>query len=146
MRISIDKQHGEFALSMVNDIVLVDAKGPWNTECVENFGMTYAGTVYKSTMLRWCDIVVLSGESLFVPDAESALRERIGRAISGGLSHVFIVTEKSLTASTTVQQIKNIYAPYNIVVDYLDELEKVFTLAQAAGFNPERERILSFFS
>ena len=77
MDIKYLQQHGDFALTMVNDIVLVNAKGPWNTECVENFGLTYAGTVYKSGMLRWADIVVLDGEST------------ADRQLAGNLSSLF---------------------------------------------------------
>ena len=51
MDIKYLQQHGDFALTMVNDIVLVNAKGPWNTECVENFGLTYAGT--RRAWLLW---------------------------------------------------------------------------------------------
>ena len=146
MDIRYIKQHGDFALTMVNDIVLVNAKGPWNTECVENFGLTYAGTVYKSGMLRWADIVVLDGESLLVPEAERALTERIGRATAAGLVQVYIVTEKSQTASTSVRQIKKLYEPYNIRVNYVTELTKAIELASAAGFTVDRDRILAFFT
>ena len=146
MDIRYIKQHGDFALTMVNDIVLVNAKGPWNTECVENFGLTYAGTVYKSGMLRWADIVVLDGESLLVPDAERALCERIGRAITAGLVQVYIVTEKSRTAATSIRQIKKLYEPYKITVDYVSELDSATELAHAAGFDVDRDCILAFFT
>lgn len=140
------KQHGDFAVTMVNDIVLVNAKGPWNAECVENFGLTYAATVYNSGMPRWADIVVLDGESLLVPDAERALCERIGRAIAAGLVQVYIVTEKSRAAATSIRQIKKLYAPYKINVDYVTELDGAADLAHAAGFDVDRDRILTFFT
>ena len=145
MDIKYLQQHGDFALTMVNDIVLVNAKGPWNTECVENFGLTYAGTVYKSGMLRWADIVVLDGESLLVPEAERALTERIGRATAAGLVQVYIVTEKSRTAATSVRQIKKLYEPHNINVEYVTELDIAIDLAGKAGFAVDTEQIRTFF-
>ena len=140
------KQQGDFALTMVNDIVLVNAKGPWNTECVENFGLTYAGTVYKSGMLHWADIVVLDGESLLVPEAERALTERIGRATAAGLVQVYIVTEKSRTAATSVRQIKKLYEPYNIRVEYVTELDMAIELAGQADFAADAQQIRAFFA
>lgn len=146
MDIRYIKQHGDFALTIVNDIVLVNAKGPWNIECVENFGLTYAATVYESGMLRWADIVVLDGESLLVPEAERALTERIGRAIAAGLVQVYIVTEKSRTAATSVRQIKKLYEPYNIRVDYVTELDMAIELAGQAGFAADAQQIRAFFA
>ena len=131
---------------MVNDIVLVNAKGPWNTECVENFGLTYAGTVYKSGQLRWADIVMLSGESLLVPEAERALTERIGRAVAAGLGQVYIVTEKSRTAATSVRQIKKIYAPHSLSMEFVSDLDMAITLARTAGFAVDAEQIRAFFA
>ena len=146
MDIRYVKQHGDFVLTMVNDIVLVNAKGPWNTECVENFGLTYAGTVYKSGQLRWADIVMLSGESLLVPEAERALTERIGRAVAAGLGQVYIVTEKSRTAATSVRQIKKIYAPHSLSMDFVSDLDMAITLARTAGFAVDAEQIRAFFA
>tara|TARA_Y100001960_G_scaffold290622_1_gene331377 strand:+ start:67 stop:552 length:486 start_codon:yes stop_codon:yes gene_type:complete len=140
------KQHGDFDIAMVNDIVLVDAKGPWNKECVENFGLAYAGTVYKSGMPRWADLVVLEGESLLVPDAERALTERIGRATAAGLVQVYIVTEKSRTAATSVRQIKKLYEPYNIRVEYVTELDMAIELAGQADFAADAQQIRAFFA
>jgi hypothetical protein len=145
MDIRYVKQHGDFVLTMVNDIVLVNAKGPWNTECVENFGLTYAGTVYKSGQLRWADIVMLSGESLLVPEAERALTERIGRAVAAGLGQVYIVTEKSRTAATSVRQIKKIYAPHSLSMEFVSDLDMAITLARTAGFAVDAEQIRAFF-
>ncbi|WP_296051356.1 hypothetical protein [uncultured Alteromonas sp.] len=146
MDIRYVKQHGDFVLTMVNDIVLVNAKGPWNTECVENFGLTYAGTVYKSGQLRWADIVMLSGESLLVPEAERALTERIGRAVAAGLGQVYIVTEKSRTAATSVRQIKKIYAPHSLSMEFVSDLDMAITLARTAGFAVDAEQIRAFFA
>jgi hypothetical protein len=146
MDIRYIKQHGDFVLTMVNDIVLVNAKGPWNTECVENFGLTYAGTVYKSGQLRWADIVMLSGESLLVPEAERALTERIGRAVAAGLGQVYIVTEKSRTAATSVRQIKKIYAPHSLSMEFVSDLDMAITLARTAGFAVDAEQIRAFFA
>lgn len=69
---------------MVNDIVLVNVKGLWNIECVENFGLIYVGMVYKSGMLCWVDIVVFDGESLLVLEVECVFIECIGRVIVVG--------------------------------------------------------------
>ena len=96
-------------------------------------------------MLRWADIVVLDGESLLVPEAERALTERIGRAIAAGLVQVYIVTEKSRTKITSVRQIKKLYEPHNINVEYVTELDIAIDLAGKAGFAVDAEQIRTFF-
>ena len=54
-----NKQHGEFSLIMNQDVVLTNAVGPWNLECIEQFGIDYATSVYSAKVSRWADIIML---------------------------------------------------------------------------------------
>lgn len=142
---TFSKQHGDFVLTMANDIVLVNARGPWNKECVENFGVAYAGSVYQSAKLRWADIVMLTGESLLVPDAEAALRVRIERAAMAGLAQVFVVTERSSVAATSTRQIKALYAGLPVTLEIVNTLDSAVQRCSELGFDCDPQAVKAFF-
>ncbi|GGF59675.1 hypothetical protein [Alteromonas lipolytica] len=145
MAINASEQCGDFALVMVNDIVLINALGPWNNECVESFGLTYANTVYQSGNTKWADIVVLNGESLLQAAAEFALRPRIERAVGGGLSAVFVVTGSSSVAAKAMEQLRGIYQDLPLAVEFVVNLTDAIDGCQRQGFNPDAGAIDKFF-
>ncbi len=95
-----NKQHGEFSLIMNQDVVLTNAVGPWNLECIEQFGIDYATSVSSAKLSKWADIIMLQGESLLLPDAEKDLQVRISRAVDPGMSHVAVVLFQSGVPTT----------------------------------------------
>lgn len=140
------KQHGDFVLTMVNDVVLVNARGPWNKECVDNFGVAYAASVYQNGKHRWSDIVMLTGESLLVPEAEAALRVRIERAVMAGLAQVFVVTERSSVATTSTRQIKALYANLPVSLEIVNTLDGAVQRCSKLGFDCDAKAVTAFFN
>ncbi|MDC8829581.1 hypothetical protein [Alteromonas gilva] len=140
------RQHGEFALIMSEEIVLTNAEGPWNKECIEHFGLVYAKTVYNSGCPRWADIVYLQGESLLVPEAESDLRVRISRAISAGLAKVIYVTAKSTVATAAKMQLQRLYGGLDVEMTFADSVEAAITIASNDGFKVDEQAVIRFFS
>lgn len=115
--------HGEFSVNINQDIVVVGAKGPWNLECVVEFGKEYAAKASSLFGQNWADIVLYGGESLFVPDAESLLKSKIEIAIQAGLTHVAIVVGKSTVKTIARMQINQIYRDLNIHYQIFDSVE-----------------------
>ncbi|NVK54391.1 MAG: hypothetical protein HWE26_02145 [Alteromonadaceae bacterium] len=146
MEIRFNRQHGEFSLIMSEELVLVNAEGPWNKECIEHFGLVYAKTVYSSGHHRWADIVYLRGESLLVPDAESDLKIRIERAISAGLAKVFIITEKSTVVTAAKMQLQRIYTGFDVELVFVDSVEAAISAARNAGFQVDEQSASTFLN
>ena len=139
------KQHGEFSLMMNQDVVLINAVGPWNLECIEQFGIDYATSVYSAKVSRWADIIMLQGESLLVPDAEKDLQVRIARAIETGLSHVAVVMCKSEVKTTPKLQMKRLYRNLPAELAFFDTLNEAIDWVKQQGYRCERESVENFF-
>ena len=139
------KQHGEFSLMMNQDVVLINAVGPWNLECIEQFGIDYATSVYSAKVSRWADIIMLQGESLLVPDAEKDLQVRIARAIETGLSHVAVVMCKSEVKTTAKLQMKRLYRNLPAELAFFDTLNEAIDWVKQQGYRCERESVENFF-
>ena len=140
-----NKQHGEFSLIMNQDVVLTNAVGPWNLECIEQFGIDYATSVYSAKVSRWADIIMLQGESLLVPDAEKDLQVRIARAIETGLSHVAVVMCKSEVKTTAKLQMKRLYRNLPAELAFFDTLNEAIDWVKQQGYRCERESVENFF-
>ena len=140
-----NKQHGEFSLIMNQDVVLTNAVGPWNLECIEQFGSDYATSVYSAKVSRWADIIMLQGESLLVPDAEKDLQVRIARAIETGLSHVAVVMCKSEVKTTAKLQMKRLYRNLPAELAFFDTLNEAIDWVKQQGYRCERKSVENFF-
>ena len=140
-----NKQHGEFSLIMNQDVVLTNAVDPWNLECIEQFGIDYATSVYSAKVSRWADIIMLQGESLLVPDAEKDLQVRIARAVETGLSHVAVVMCKSEVKTTAKLQMKRLYRNLPAELAFFDTLNEAIDWVKQQGYRCERESVENFF-
>ena len=140
-----NKQHGEFSLIMNQDVVLTNAVGPWNLECIEQFGIDYATSVYSAKVSKWADIIMLQGESLLVPDAEKDLQVRIARAVETGLSHVAVVMCKSEVKTTAKLQMKRLYRNLPAELAFFDTLNEAIDWVKQQGYRCERKSVENFF-
>ena len=139
------KQHGEFSLMMNQDVVLINAVGPWNLECIEQFGIDYATSVYSAKTTRWADIIMLQGESLLIPEAEKDLQVRIARAVETGLGHVAVVMCKSEVKTTAKLQMKRLYRNLSAELAFFDTLNEAIDWVKQQGYRCERESVENFF-
>ena len=139
------KQHGEFSLMMNQDVVLINAVGPWNLECIEQFGIDYATSVYSAKTTKWADIIMLQGESLLIPEAEKDLQVRIARAVETGLSHVAVVMCKSEVKTTAKLQMKRLYRNLPAELAFFDTLNEAIDWVKQQGYRCERESVENFF-
>lgn len=140
-----NKQHGEFSLIMNQDVVLTNAVGPWNLECIEQFGIDYATSVYSAKVSKWADIIMLQGESLLVPDAEKDLQVRIARAVETGLSHIAVVMCKSEVKTTAKLQMKRLYRNLPAELAFFDTLNEAIDWVKQQGYRCERKSVENFF-
>lgn len=141
-----NKQHGEFSLKMIQDLVLTNAVGPWNLECIVQFGLRYGESVYSAQATKWADIIMLQGESLLVPEAERDLQVRIARAIQTGLRHVAVVMCKSEVKTTAKMQMSRIYKDLPATMAFFESLEEAMDWVTEHGYRCERADVEAFFS
>ncbi|MBQ4829145.1 hypothetical protein J8L84_07640 [Alteromonas sp. MMG017] len=116
--------HGSFVVTRCGNVMLTQAYGPWNCECVHGLVLDYREKSIDMHGSHWGDIVVLEGESLLIPDAESLLAERISAVRHLGLSHLALVLESSLVKSTTRNQLEAVYRKTGVDFSFFDTYEE----------------------
>ena len=116
--------HGSFVVTRCGNVMLTQAYGPWNCECVDGLVLDYRDKSIDMHGSNWGDIVVLEGESLLIPDAESLLTERISAVRHLGLSHLALVLESSLVKSTTQNQLEAVYRQTGVDFSFFDTYEE----------------------
>ena len=112
--------HGSFVVTRCGNIMLTQAYGPWNSECVNGLVLDYRDKSIDMHGSNWGDIVVLEGESLLIPDAENLLAERISAVRHLGLTHLALVLESSLVKSTTRNQLAAVYRQTGVDFTFFD--------------------------
>ena len=130
---------------MNQDVVLTNAVGPWNLECIEQFGIDYATSVYSAKTTKWADIIMLQGESLLIPEAEKDLKVRIARAIETGLCHVAVVMCKSEVKTTAKLQMKRLYRNLPVELAFFDTVHDAIGWITEHGYRCEAPVIEAFF-
>jgi hypothetical protein len=116
--------HGSFIVTRCGNVMLTQAYGPWNRECVDGLVLDYRDKSIDMHGSNWGDIVVLEGESLLTPDAESLLAERISAVRHLGLTHLALVLESSLVKSTTRNQLDVVYRQTGVDFSFFDTYEE----------------------
>ena len=126
--------HGEYLVTRAGDIVLTQAYGPWNRECVEAFGMDYRAETICLHGSRWSDIVVLQGESLLIPDAQSLLHAMIEAVHNLGLAHVALVLGHSSVQSSTRMQLDLMYRDAGPTYRFFDQYGEALAWLTSYGY------------
>ena len=138
--------HGEYLITLCGEQLLTHAYGPWNRECVSEFSRDYHQEAAPVIGKRWADIVVLIGESLLIPEAESLLVSRINAAAQSGLKAVALVTGRSSVKSSTRLQLERMYDQTPMPIAFFDSYHEASAWLQSEGFSSEPDSAEAHFA
>ena len=111
--------HGEYRISVENNMLLVEAKGPFNSEIVDNYAADMALAV-KQVVAPWSQLIVLHQEGLFTPSAEKQMYSTIGVRKDLGMCASAIVIIGASARFAIEMQISRIYNDLQVVHQYFD--------------------------
>ena len=131
--------HGEYEIVLSGNVMLIQAFGPWNTECVVAYSQAYRQERAPLGNQLWADIVVLRGESLLIPDAERVLSERVQAVKAMGYRHIAIVTGESMVGVTSRMQLDNLYGPLGMDYEFFTSYGEAKAWLEQKGFITEAE-------
>lgn len=138
--------HGEYLITLCGEQLLTHAYGPWNRECVSAFSRDYHQEVAPRIGKRWADIVVLIGESLLIPEAESLLVSRINAAAEHGLKAVALVIGRSSVKASTRGQLERMYQQSPLPTAFFDSYQDASNWLHEEGFSSEPEHAKAHFA
>jgi hypothetical protein len=117
-------EHGTFTLTLLpNNIILADAKGPWNIEAVEHYHHDIAEIVASFNGAPWRHIAILRSETLFMPDVVARLEQHcLWRKKHNVLSDTTILSD-SFSENISKQQIHRMFEKLDMPHFFANDLD-----------------------
>jgi uncharacterized protein YfkK (UPF0435 family) len=101
--------HGSYSLNFENNILHVNAEGPFNEEVLKKYHQDMKKIVKKHNNKRWAALVVYNGNGIFTPDAETELIEVTKFRAKNGMIANASVLKESVHADLQQTQLTRIY-------------------------------------
>jgi hypothetical protein len=108
-------EHDHYTIEHCDNILIVDAKGPFNEESAKQYHQDTTELVEKMSGAPWGSLVTFRGNSIFTPDAEQQLTETTRYRQSKGMIAIAVVIINSAYADIQQMQLQRIYRDCNII-------------------------------
>ncbi len=112
--------HGKYRIELKNNVLLVEAKGPFNIEIVKQYTQEI-DTVIKELRPPWGQVVILHQDSLFTPEAEHLMYRTVEHRKKCGLVASAVIIENAKSRFVIEQQLSNIYQSSQVEYHYFED-------------------------
>lgn len=106
--------HGSYSLNFENDILHVEARGPFDKELMEKYHNDMQMILTNRKGSPWATLVQYHGNGIFTPDAESALVELTKYRAKKGMVANATVFHKSVHNELQQMQLSRVYQAANV--------------------------------
>ncbi|MBL4909909.1 MAG: hypothetical protein JKX78_07795 [Alteromonadaceae bacterium] len=113
--------HGNYNLSFENNILHIDAQGPFNETVLENFHQDALAIIEKNKAKQWASLVTYHGNGIFTPDAEDALVKLIKNRARHGMIANASVLKESIHPDLQQTQLARVYQAAKIRSHFFSE-------------------------
>ncbi len=114
--------HGSYSLDVKGMVLYTYIAGPFNREVVLDYKQEME-KILPSLKPGWVRIIVMFGESIFIPDAAEELRSFFPRLLESGMRASAYVIEDSAFRGLIIKQVEDRYAAFNHPTSYHENLE-----------------------
>lgn len=101
--------HGSYKIEQQDNILLIDAQGPFNEVTTEQYHQDIKLFTKKMSGSPWASLVSFKGNSVFTPEAEEILVETTQYRVDNGMVAVAAVIVNSAYADILQMQLQRIY-------------------------------------
>ncbi len=101
--------HGSYIIEQKDNILLVDAHGPFNEITAEKYHKDIRLLTENMTGQPWGSLITFRGNSIFTPEAEEQLRETTKYRQQKGMIAIAVVILNNTYADTQQMQLQRIY-------------------------------------
>jgi len=101
--------HGRYIIEQKDNILLVDAQGPFNDITAAKYHQDIKQVTEKMSGEPWGSLITFRGNSVFTPDAEQQLRETTQYRQKKGMIAIAVVILNSAYADMQQMQLQRIY-------------------------------------
>lgn len=100
--------HGEYHLTIEDDLMFIEARGPFNVEVVDQY-MREVAVLIQQMQPPWGQIITLHQDSLFTPEAEQLMYKMVADRKQSGVVASAVVMLNPKGQFVVEQQVGNIY-------------------------------------
>lgn len=105
---------GCYVIEQKNNILLVDAQGPFNEITAKKYHQDIMLHTDKMSREPWGSLITFRGNGIFTPDVEQQLRETTQYRQKRGMIAIAVVILNSAYADVQQMQLQQIYRDCNI--------------------------------
>lgn len=102
-------RHGLFDIKVTEDVMLVDAEGPFNQECIVDYHNAINTCINSFGRRAWKQVINLTDQSLMTPCAEEKLYKSVIDRKGKGLEASAIVIPTLEKSNLVTNQMARIY-------------------------------------
>lgn len=118
-----DSTHGSYIIEQQNNILLIDAQGPFNEATTEKYYQDIKRVTQKMSGRAWASLVSFTGHSVFAPEAEQKLIETTQYRVDNGMVAVAAVIFNSAYADILQMQLQRIYQNCDIQFNFFSNAD-----------------------
>ena len=115
--------HGSYTIEQQNNILLIDAEGPFNKVTSEQYLQDIKLITEKMCNGPWATLVTFKDNSLFTPEAEQKLIETTLYRVDNGMIAVAAVIVNSAYADILQMQLQRIYQSCCIQFNFFSDAD-----------------------
>jgi hypothetical protein len=119
--------HGRYIIEQKNNILVVDAHGPFNEITAERYHQDIKQITEKMTGEPWGSLITFRGNSVFTPEAEEQLKETTQYRQKKGMIAIAVVILNSAYADMQQMQLQRIYHDCEIEFHVFSDSESATT-------------------
>jgi len=113
--------HGSYNIEQQDNILLIDAQGPFNDVVIEQCHQDIKRITQKMTNGPWASLISFKGDGVFTPDAEQKLIETTQYRVEKGMVAIAAVIINSPYADILQMQLQRIYQSCNIQFHFFSD-------------------------
>ena len=119
--------HGSYSIEQENNILLVDAQGPFNEVTAKKYHKDIEIYTKKMSSSPWGSIITYRGNGVFTPDAEKSLIETTHYRIENGMIAIAAVINDTAYADILQMQLQRIYQSCQIQFNFFSDANNAKT-------------------
>ena len=113
--------HGSYNIEQQNNILLIDAQGPFNDVVIEQFHQEIELICQKMSDTPWASLVSFKGNGVFTPDAELKLIETTQYRIDNGMIAIAAVILDSGYTDILQMQLQRVYQSCSVQFNFFSD-------------------------
>jgi hypothetical protein len=115
--------HGSYSIEQQDNILLIDAQGPFNDVVTEQYHQDIKLITNKMSDSPWASLISFKGNSVFTPDAEQKLIETTQYRVDKGMVAIAAVILDSAYADILQMQLQRIYQNCSIQFNFFSDVK-----------------------